>query len=99
MHTAPLTMMEMKIKKYRRPKVIEGAIKFQRGKCDGEVDMCVFYGDNVPRCDRALVMNLFTSEQLTWDMKIRPSFIAELESRGYDLDTLKFSIERKILNP
>lgn len=83
------------MKIYRRPKVFNGQIKFQRGKLDGEIDMCVFYGDDTLRCDRALVMNLFCSRQLTWDMKSEPSFIDELERRGYDLDTLKFSIERK----
>jgi len=86
----------MRVKKiYRAPKVIEGQIKFQRGKVDGDIDMYIFYGDGTPRCDRALVMNLFGSERLTWDRKSEPSFIDELEGRGYDLDTLKFSIEKK----
>lgn len=85
------------MKRYRTPKVIEGQIKFQRGKLDDEIDMLVIYGDDVPRCDRSLVMQLFTSEQLTWDMKTRPSFIEELKRRGYDLDTLRFSIEIKII--
>lgn len=87
-------------KRYRRPKTKEGQIISQRGKVDGEVDMCLFYGDNVPRCDRALVMNVLYSERQYTDIATRqpkylPSFADELEARGYDLDTLRFSIERK----
>ncbi|WP_339898224.1 hypothetical protein [uncultured Gilvimarinus sp.] len=88
------------MKRYRRPKVIEGQIKMQKGKIDGDVDMCIFYGDNVPRCDRALVMNALCSKRQRIDLetmrpKFDPSLIEELEARGYDLDTLQFSIKRK----
>lgn len=91
------------MKRYRRPKVIEGQIKAQRGKVDGDVDMCVFYGDDVPRCDRALVMNVLCAERprlnlSTTRYEFDQSFIDELESRGYDLDTLQFSIKRKVTN-
>ncbi|BAQ84260.1 hypothetical protein [uncultured Mediterranean phage uvMED] len=88
-------------KRYRRPKVQEGQIKFQKGKIDGESDMCIFYGDNVPSCDRALIMNIFCSKRLQMGSKLLsryefdPSLIDELEKRGYDIDTLKFSIEKK----
>lgn len=83
------------MKRYRRPKVIEGQIKMQRGNVDGSPDMCIFYGDNVPKCDRALVMNTFCFGRLSWDSKQIPPFIEELEARGYDIETLRFSIERK----
>ena len=84
------------MKRYRRPKVIEGQIKMQRGNVDGAPDMCIFYGDNVPRCDRALVMNTFYFEKYdTGTREKKPSFISELEKRGYDIETLRFSIERK----
>lgn len=83
------------MKRYRAPKVVEGQIKMQRGRIDGGVDMCIFYGDNTPRCDRALVMNTLCCDQLNWKSESEPSLIEELEKRGYDLDTLKFSIERK----
>lgn len=78
----------------RTPK--EGAIKFQYGRLDGELDYLVLYGENVPRCDRALVMNSFTSKrlELDWSNEGKPvftqSFIDELEERGYDTKTLKF---------
>ena len=82
-------------KRYRAPRVQEGQIKLQRGRIDGIVDTCVFYGDTTPRCDRALVMNAFCFESRGYNNEVRPSLIEELEKRGYDLDTLRFSIERK----
>ena len=82
----------------RPPKA--GAIKFQYGRLDGELDFLVLYGDDVPRCDRALVMHHFTSTQCRHDhinnkAVFDPSFIDELEKRGYDTSTIKFYIEKK----
>lgn len=68
----------------------------QRGNVDGLPDMCIFYGDNVPRCDRALVMNTLCFERIDWQNKKIPSLMDELEKRGYDLETFRFSIERKL---
>ena len=83
------------MKRYRRPKVIEGQIKFQRGRLDGDVDMCMYYGDNTPKPDRNLVMNTFCFNDYDFiNKKPKRSFIKELELRGYDLDTLKFSIKK-----
>ncbi len=76
----------------------------QKGKLDGEIDMLIFYGDSVPRCDRALVMNTLCSTRQYTDLstglpRFDPSLIDELEARGYDLDTLKFSITKKQETP
>ena len=30
-------------KRYRRPKLLNKQIKLQKGKVDGDVDMCVFF--------------------------------------------------------
>jgi hypothetical protein len=84
------------MKRYRRPKVYQGQIKMQMGKDYGEVDMCVFYDKLVPRCDRSLVLNALCGQKLNWKQELEPSLIAELERRGYDLDTLRFSIEKKV---
>lgn len=83
------------MKRYRAPKVAEGQIKMQKGRIDGDADMCIFYGDNTPRCDRALVMNTLCSDRLGYKGDTQPSFIEELAKRGYDLETLRFSIEKK----
>lgn len=81
-------------KRYRSPKLKEGQIVFQRGKIDGDIDMCVFW-NGVPRCDKSLVMYYMASENINFSGGCMKSFIQELEDRGYDLDTLKFSIEKK----
>ena len=82
-----------------RPPKKDGAIKFQYGRLDGNLDFLVLYGNDVPQCDRSLVMNLFTSEYMGFDYAKRmptfdSSFIDELKKRGYDTSTIKFSIER-----
>lgn len=83
-----------------RPPKKDGAIKFQYGRLEGELDYLVLFGGGVPRCDRALVMRHFTSTQCRHDhvnnkAVFEPSFIEELDKRGYDTKTIKFSIERK----
>lgn len=90
--------MSKRIGTPRPPKA--GAIKFQYGRLDGELDFLVLYGDDVPRCDRALVMQQFTSTQCRHDhinnkAVFDPSFIEELDKRGYDTSTLRFYIEKK----
>ena len=82
-----------------RPPKKDGAIKFQYGRCEGDLDFLVMYGNDVPRCDRALVMNLFTSQTRDFNQETRrpvfsDSFIDELDKRGYDTSTIKFSVER-----
>lgn len=86
------------MKRYRRPKVTKGQIKIQKGKIDGDEDICIFYGDGIPRCDRALLFNSFCSKRQRTDLstgklRFEPSLLDELEARGYDLDTLRFTIK------
>lgn len=90
--------MTKKVGAPRVPKK-DGAIKFQYGRYEGELDFMVLYGNEVPRCDRALVMSLFTSKTMSFDYKnkkpmFEDSFIDELKKRGYDTSTLRFSVER-----
>ncbi len=80
--------------RYRRPKVIEQEIKLQKGKLDGDEDMCLFFGDNVPRCDRSLIFSYLCSDNFNYNGGKCKSLIKELEERGYDLDTLRFSIRK-----
>ena len=71
-------------------------MKMQMGRIDGDCpDMLIFYGDDTPRCDRALLFNMLCSEKLRYNNEVQPSFIDELKARGYDMDTFRFSIERK----
>ena len=59
-------------------------------------------GDEIHRCDRALLMNALCSERLRLNLsttkkyEFDKSLIEELEARGYDIDTLKLSIEKKV---
>ena len=89
-----------KIKKYgtpRRPK-FEG-IKLQFGNLEGQLDHLILWNGNVHPCDRALVLTTLTSKTMHFDYKqqkpiFEDSFFEELEKRGYDLKTIKFSIEK-----
>jgi hypothetical protein len=57
------------------------------------------------RCDGALILHKIVGDMLTWDLnktiaRENPNYRVEnlkdeLESRGYDLTTLKFSVELK----
>lgn len=82
-----------------RPPKKAGSIKFQYGNCEGELDYIVLYGDDTPRCDRALVFNAFCSKRQSYNFSTRmvdyeKSFVDELIDRGYDISTLRFSIDR-----
>lgn len=76
-----------------------GKICFFYGRFQGTCDHHVTYGTGVPRCDRALVMNVFNARPMEFDYAQRrptfgSSFLDELHARGYDIRTLRFSIER-----
>ena len=84
------------MKRYRTPKAKEGQIKLQYGRVDGVNDLVLVHGDGVPRCDRALFFSFLSSRSYSpareeWD----DSFLEELEKRGYDIKTLKISVEKK----
>lgn len=69
------------------------------GKSDGMVDICFAWGDGVSRSDAHLLNTVFASKRFRptgiSDYETTPSLIKELESRGYDITTLKFSVEKK----
>ncbi len=96
--------MNERVTRYRRPKVTRNQIKIQKSKIDGDIDLCVFYGAGIPRCDQALALNVFCAKRQYTDYKtgkprLEPSLIDEMEARGYDMDTLRFSIEKKKTQP
>lgn len=76
-----------------------GKICFFYGRYQGACDHYVTFGSGVPSCDRALVMHLFNTRPMAFDyVQRRPtfgvSFLDELHARGYDIRTLRFSVER-----
>jgi hypothetical protein len=71
------------------------------GKCDGRDDIVFANGDGTDRTDKYVLMNAFHLRPMDIDneagcgFKFSNSLITELERRGYDIKTLKFSIEKK----
>jgi len=63
--------------------------------------MIAYGGDGATKRDSHLIHHYICSEKMSRDysrggeIKFDPSLIKELEDRGYDLTTLKFSIQRK----
>ena len=56
--------------------------------------MCLFFGNNVPRCDRALISSYMCSKNFNYSVGECKSLIEELEDRDYDIDTLRFSTRK-----
>lgn len=78
------------------------------GRVDGDrPDVCYQWGGGgANRCDASLLHHVIGSpriqilygeerEKYGYPYKFGPSLLQELETRGYDLSTLKFSIEQK----
>jgi hypothetical protein len=86
-----------KKKRYRMPKVKDNELKLQWGKLPkDEPDICVLLGKDIPKCDSRLLMNSFSSKRFHPNsFEFEDSFLEELEKRGYDIETIKFSIKKK----
>lgn len=72
------------------------------GYADGNgPDICYFAGEGVPRWDQRLMHNALTGQSLQpmeaikGNMVFDKSLLDELTDRGYDLSTLRFSIQKK----
>ena len=88
-----------KPKRWREPKAKPGELKSQWGKLRYDTpDLCFAWGEGVGRHDGALLNDVFTSVRYQcsfFNDKPLPSFVDELTSRGYDITTLRFSIQKK----
>lgn len=80
------------------PVAKDGQLKVQYGKHPGERQFGIVYawGAGCPKSDMHLIHNAISSERYSvlndsWNA----SLIDELISRGYDITTLKFTIEKK----
>lgn len=86
-----------KIKRWRAPKARDGQVKLQYGKLPNDThDICVVWGNGCGKADSRLIMSAFTQKTFrpgTFDSN--PSLVEELDRRGYDITTLRFSIEKK----
>ena len=92
---------------YRTPTAKPGEIKVAYGKTDrySDPDLCVAWGAGPDmKCTGRLIMNAITEERTgysfpTLQPERRPSLVDELEARGFDITTLRFSIQRKDSTP
>jgi hypothetical protein len=84
-------------KRYRAPKTKDGELKIYYGKLPhNSPDIIYSRGNGVPRCDSSLLHLVLGSQRHnviddSWDI----SLFDELEKRGYDIETIKFSIMKK----
>jgi hypothetical protein len=88
-------------RRLRAPKAKPGQLLMQWGKLPGEdPDMCYSWGDGCSKRDGHLLHNALASEKPDLFVqplfsKMLPSLLADLESRGYDLTTLRFTVSKK----
>lgn len=90
------------MRRYRAPKLKDGELRVYWGKLPHDSPDLIFawQGNSAMRADsRYLYVELATqrpdpSVQPLFS-KMLPSFVQELEARGYDITTLKFSIMKK----
>ena len=94
------------MKRYRAPKLKEGELRMYWGRVDGDSPdvILAWQGERSMKRDTnylyyALCCDKPDLQTTPLFSKMNPSFIKELELRGYDLTTLKFSIMKKALPP
>ena len=86
------------MKRFRAPKAKPGELKAQWGKLPHDTpDMCYAWGEGVNRADARLLSNALGGKNYLPGLGLEPSLIDELEKRGYDLTTLRFSVQKKAL--
>jgi hypothetical protein len=72
-----------------------GELKCQWGRANSydSPDICYIPGEGVARCDLRLLHLYFASPRNP--MQDLKTFLDELTERGYDIKTLRFSIQKK----
>jgi len=84
------------MKRYRTPKAKPGELLVKYGQEHGDRDLYFCYGaGGATRRDSNVVMMAFNSELKLGNGN---SLVKELEARGYDITTLKFTVQLKAHN-
>jgi hypothetical protein len=85
------------MKRYRKPTCKDGELKLQWGKLPHDnPDILYINGEGTERCDSRLLHYVFSCRKFKpFSDEQEKSFIEELELRGYDITTIKFSIMKK----
>lgn len=90
-------------RRWRTPTAKPGEVKIVYGRADryDAPDICaVWGGGGADKSDARTVMHALTERRMvptfpSLKYEARPSLIEELEARGYDITTLRFTIQRK----
>jgi hypothetical protein len=95
------------MKRLRKPKLKDGELQMYWGRPDPHDSpdvVLAWQGDRRMKADTALLHMIICSKRpkiafgkLDWNV-MEPSLIEELQARGYDITTLKFSIIKKPVN-
>lgn len=81
----------------RGPTSKPGQLKVKWGKLPGDApDVCVSWGEGCSGRDGNLLLSYLCTQRPRYgSTEMYPSLVDELKSRGYDITTLRFSIEKK----
>lgn len=83
-------------RRYRRPPQREGRISFWYGRDEaGDMGQCFQWGTGASKRDANFIANALYFEKGIPGSEGNRTFVKELEHRGYDLTTLRFSIDKK----
>lgn len=90
------------MKRFRKPKLKDGELRIYYGKLPGDAPDVIYawQGDRSMKRDSALLCLHFGSQQPDIHARplfseMNPSLLDELDRRGYDLSTIRFSIMKK----
>jgi len=93
------------VKRFRRPKLKDGELRVYWGKLPHDAPDVIYswQGDRSMKRDSALLCYHFGSKHPDPHVrpifsKMNPSLLEDLEARGYDITTLRFSIMKKTAN-
>lgn len=76
----------------------DGELKVSWRKFEGEYDIVYDGGEGTSRADRSYLHSVLGTKREVRTFTgtiLEPSVLEELEARGYDLTTLRFSIKKK----
>lgn len=85
------------MKRFRKLKAKPGELTAGYGRDEyGYVDLGFAWGEGIDSADASLLQWTFTrSYKSELDGETEPGLLTQLRQRGYDLTTLKFSIQKK----
>lgn len=83
------------MKRYQKPRLKPGRITVQYGKIEhNDPDLIFSWGPGCSRADAHYLHHVFSDERFGPSGERYRSLVDELEARGYDITTLRFSIEK-----